>query len=542
MKKIEFLIRKSVSMVTSIIICFVSCFVIPITVSVQAENLEAENIIINGDAESGTTDYWTWTNGKTFVNELNSQTSIYSGANTVSAAHLNVTSGGTRYFYMGSYCSATQTVELKPNTQYVINMLIYSADGSNAANITVSDEGGQLFKYSVSANYKWADASFTFTTVESTKIAINVYSGKYNYFAFDNLKIKEVKYLGYVKNGDGSCGTTDGWSWTSGKSFNCYDSSNTFSDSDVEYVASRHRTLFTDDSHFFFSSANSDITQILTLEPNSSYILELDYLQTSPSSIAVLDDDIALLSQNLSKGYEWSTGTYGFTTGSNGTVTLKLHAGSYQFFAFDNLGVYSTGNEIVTNGAFEFGTFGWNVTDSSENAVANVIKIDNKSALNIWWGKSVSQNVALKANKVYKLSFSHRREGLGNESVDCMLNIDIQCSGTSLASAQVTSGSWATHELLFVSPADAVTALNFSAVYGNYCISQVALVELNVPIGDVNCDESITNSDMIYLRKHMLGMENIIFNYSADVNSDGKIDIRDLIHIKKYFSGIITEL
>ena len=154
----------------------------------------------------------------------------------------------------------------------------------------------------------------------------------------------------------------------------------------------------------------------------------------------------------------------------------------------------------------------------------------------------MSQNVALKANKVYKLSFSHRREGLGNESVDCMLNIDIQCSGTSLASAQVTSGSWATHELLFVSPADAVTALNFSAVYGNYCISQVALVELNVPIGDVNCDESITNSDMIYLRKHMLGMENIIFNYSADVNSDGKIDIRDLIHIKKYFSGIITEL
>ena len=53
---------------------------------------------------------------------------------------------------------------------------------------------------------------------------------------------------------------------------------------------------------------------------------------------------------------------------------------------------------------------------------------------------------------------------------------------------------------------------------------------------DINCDLEINSNDMAYLRKVLLGTEQIIYKPVTDLNGDGNVDVIDLVIIKKHFA------
>lgn len=53
---------------------------------------------------------------------------------------------------------------------------------------------------------------------------------------------------------------------------------------------------------------------------------------------------------------------------------------------------------------------------------------------------------------------------------------------------------------------------------------------------DINCDFEIDTNDMAFLKKILLGVEQVKYEPVTDLNGDGNVDVIDLIIIKKHFA------
>lgn len=60
--------------------------------------------------------------------------------------------------------------------------------------------------------------------------------------------------------------------------------------------------------------------------------------------------------------------------------------------------------------------------------------------------------------------------------------------------------------------------------------------DLKYVAGDVDCNEKIEASDLIVLRKILLGTSEVVRESTADTNGDDVVDIIDLVRLKKYFA------
>ncbi len=64
----------------------------------------------------------------------------------------------------------------------------------------------------------------------------------------------------------------------------------------------------------------------------------------------------------------------------------------------------------------------------------------------------------------------------------------------------------------------------------------------DIGMGDIDRNGTVTATDLLLVKKHLLGMktqQNVSF---GDVNHDNRIDVLDFIHIKKYVSGLISNV
>jgi len=70
-------------------------------------------------------------------------------------------------------------------------------------------------------------------------------------------------------------------------------------------------------------------------------------------------------------------------------------------------------------------------------------------------------------------------------------------------------------------------------------VKQKEVVDIEVKLGDINCDGKINMTDIIRLRKYFAGKETLN-NQSlknADINKDGKVNMTDIIKLRKYLAG-----
>lgn len=616
-------LRKAISLIASIALLLTVCITAP--TSMLTPLAAGDNLIVNGDAEGGTINGWNCATAGAISNINNADTELTGGTATTATAHANLTNGGSRYFYCWNSTTITQELSLKPNTQYVFNAAIYSAAGDTKATISVLDGDVSLSANTIKDNYAWGTTSFTFTTADNGAVTLSINTGKYNYFAFDNVEVYEVEYLGAVKNGNAECGTATGWTWTSNKNVVNTDT-NAGSD-----VANAHKSGAFGGNKFFLCDTYNTITQAVTLKPNTEYILsayvyEGNWGGGTYSYMAVKDSASTLGTKSVtstsSDWYKWKLLSYTFTTGNDGNVTLEIYAGKGNIFAFDELGIYEVGylgavkngdaelnstygwtasktdtgsfqvissdtntsdvsvahkdnavggtkyfyswgynnisqsvslkpntaymlsvdyyatngnvsvsvndgtsdiysatvagsatnawksfagyfntsdlssytfklatgwgnlyfdnisiveipmNGAVVNGNFDCGIYGWNT-----NGEANVVADGDKNVLNIWWGKTTTQDMTLKANTAYKLSFDHKWEGGANQADSCNLAVSVVAGETALIDTTTVAGAWKSDEYVFATGEDTAVTLSFTAQNGNYYITNVAVEE-----------------------------------------------------------------
>jgi len=427
----------------------------------------------NGDAEGGTTIGWSWTSGKNVTITDTNATS------DVATAHKSGGFGGNYFFSSYTYNTVTQTVTLKPNTEYFLKAYVYEGNWANStySYIAVKDSASTLGTKSVTSTssdwYKWKSLSYTFTTGNEGQVTLEIYAGKGNVFAFDELGIYEVGYLGAVKNGDAEIGTTDGWSAskTDTGSFQVFSS-----DTDTSAASVAHKENAIGGSKYFYSWGYNHLTQAVELKANTAYMVSLDYYATNGNVSVTVNDgtsDIYTAAVAGSATNAWKSFKGYFNTNTAATYTFKLSTGWGNLY-FDNVSIVEVPmNGTVVNGSFDYGTYGWNT-----NSGANVLAVGERNVLNIWQGKTVTQNVTLKANTAYKLSFDERHEGMSycNEEA-CQIYVNITSGETVYVDESMRSGEWNTREFVFATTEDTEAVLSFASKGDNYYITNVAIEE-----------------------------------------------------------------
>jgi len=76
-----------------------------------------------------------------------------------------------------------------------------------------------------------------------------------------------------------------------------------------------------------------------------------------------------------------------------------------------------------------------------------------------------------------------------------------------------------------------------------YSFDYTNLAQNNVDkslLGDYNSDGKVNSSDLLTLKKYLLGIEDSINVTNADLNADEKVNISDLLILKKYLLGLAT--
>lgn len=94
--------------------------------------------------------------------------------------------------------------------------------------------------------------------------------------------------------------------------------------------------------------------------------------------------------------------------------------------------------------------------------------------MNIGWGKTVSQVIPLKADTLYKLSYSEMRAPGNSGSITATVTAP---DGTELAKNTTAAGSaFTTREILFYSADNVYATLSFKAANGNHYVDNISVV------------------------------------------------------------------
>lgn len=463
------LLKKAISLIVSMALLATLCVIASSPMSTVAA--ASGNLIANGDAEDGTINGWNCaTSGA--ISNINNAEEATSGVATVATAHAKLTTAGSRFFYCWNSVTITQQLSLKPNTEYVFSAFFYSAAGSTKATASILDGTTAITSYTIKDEYKWAAHSFSFTTAENGNVTLSINTGKYNYFAFDNVTLYEVGYLGAVKNGDAEIGTTHGWSAskTDAGSFQVFSSA---TDTSAASVAHKENAIGGD--KYFYSWGYNHLTQAVSLKANTAYMVSLDYYATNGNvSVSVNDgtSDIYTAAVAGSATNAWKSFKGYFNTNTATAYTFKLSAGWGNLY-FDNVSIVEVPmNGAVTNGSFDYGTYGWNTNNG-----ANVVTDGERNVLNVWWGKTATQTITLKANTAYKLTFEHKWEGKDQQSDNCAVAVKATCGDAVYIDGTESAGEWKSAQYVFATEQDTEITLTFTATGGNYYITNVAVYE-----------------------------------------------------------------
>lgn len=215
----------------------------------------------------------------------------------------------------------------------------------------------------------------------------------------------------------------------------------------------------TDDGVYLNAWWGKKISQIITLEPNTTYELTFDGKKTEASgsgALSVLDKDGTLINAVSIVAQSWQSYSMTFVTGKNAeNIEIRLHNTSTnaQFRALVlKRAETQLERKLLVNGDFSQGSSfdvpGWSVSQ----ALSNGARMTNDGVyINVWWGKLITQTVDLEPNKQYLLSFGAKRENSYGKGIVGILDKN----GVEFAKAEITSNDWNDFELSFKTGDDA---------------------------------------------------------------------------------------
>lgn len=235
----------------------------------------------------------------------------------------------------------------------------------------------------------------------------------------------------------------------------------------------------TDDGVYLNVWWGKKISQIVDLEPNTTYDLTFDAKKTDGGSgaLSVYDKDGTLVDAVTVATQAWQGYSLKFVTGNNAEDTeIRLHNASSNA-QFRNLVLKKSETQIekklLVNGDFAQGTSfnvpGWSVSQSLSNGA----RMTNDGVyLDIWWGKNVTQTVDLEPDKNYLLSFGAKiTTSYGKGFVGIVDKL-----GNEFAKIEIKSNVWVDYEFTFKTKEEAEDIV--VKLYNQSCNLNIRNIEL----------------------------------------------------------------
>lgn len=283
-----------------------------------------------------------------------------------------------------------------------------------------------------------------------------------------------------VTNGDAESGNVTGWNYTNTKYLSAQKNDGTAA------VATAHKDGNIGGNYYFTSWSYTYLTQTVSLKSNTVYEISLDFYASASDKYITLTKSDA--TEPVFKKYIYGTGVWyefaeTFVLTEAGEYTLTIYTGTNDNFYFDNMAITALSAEtenVVKGGDFEDRKDGnqnvyWNAATAKESTVVGYAATDGTNKImNIGWGKTVSQVIPLKADTLYKLSYSEMCQPGNSGSITATVTAP---DGTVLATNTTAAGSaFTTREILFYSADNVYATLNFKATDGNHYVDNISVV------------------------------------------------------------------
>lgn len=270
-------------------------------------------------------------------------------------------------------------------------------------------------------------------------------------------------------------------------------------------------TNYASKTSFSISDWGSDTTTlVLPLEANTTYKWSFKFATSGCTGTAKLT--IAGTEVYSGAATQGETKSGEFTTGETAPTSTEV-----KFSCPSGGGAYTVSDLVIEK-----------VNILNPDDIENYAT-ETSFVVTDWWQDSTDMIQKLTPNTTYAWKFRLTEAG-GSQKITLSIAGNQVFSGTGyqddIKNGILTIGETAPEstEILFKSGGG-----------GQYQVADLVITKLFV--GDVNCDTNVAdNSDMISLKKIVLGSETALYEDSADLTGDGKVNILDLIRIKRYLA------
>lgn len=470
-----------------------------------------DGYIYNGDFEIG--DHGAWNNG--------------AGSN---ATIVNTDAHG------GIYClrlistgwnAYSQTFAVVPGVDYKLTFYMKTNNPNQGLGVYIKNAGtdGTVVDKWVNGTSEWGRQAIEFTAPDGCDQMKLHFSGDSDTIRYlDDFKVEIAVPMsddGYIKNGDFEIGETSQWThWT--------DSSAT---AEAAYSGSYGLKLT--------AGEWKEFSQEFDVEPGYSYTLTywLKATEQSGTGYGYIKDGNTEIEQFEIGGSidEWQKQTVVFTAPATTTrAKLIIYAqGSVKYI--DDISI-SGPVSYLKNAGFEKGNdSSWNnwagLAVTGEAAHSGNYSLNYSSS---GW-KAFFQDFDVTPNTSYRLSLWIK--DVNSEDLGIYIKNVIDNSDEDNIETWVSSGSedWRQVTVDFTAP-EGITKmrLNFTAdALSEKYIDDIEIVR----VGDANADGAVDATDLVALRKYLLGAKNSTANaFRADINGNGTVNIIDMISLKKQFA------
>ena len=307
---------------------------------------------------------------------------------------------------------------------------------------------------------------------------------------------------------------------------------------------------------------NRCIYKKVTLQPNTNYNLSF-YMKGTPAwgSFAVTSNfDLPYTFDNNVLKHQWgdeifsdwTKQEYKFLTDDRTEYIISFYlSGPATDVYLDDFNLVEDKN-IINNGGFENGLNGWIVDKGNSGKTVNVeIVTDEKhsgsASLNRWltettYNQTVYQNIKLKANAKYSLSFWIKGSPTyGRFFISDKTDNPIDRSSV-LIDTQLTNyyGSWTKLEYTFTTTdkTDYIFCLLFQSIDVDVYFDDIC-IKLFETVADANEDGYTNSQDLTLLRKYLIGIKiNVSDSMIFDLAKDNKVNVLDLVKLKKTLASL----
>lgn len=490
------ILRKCLAVLTCLTML---CGLLPLCTG--AVSATSDNLVKNGDFESGTTDGWKAYNGTAAATEA-----AHSG-------NYGVVTSGT-----GNWNSVlTQAVAVEPETTYIISLWAKNILGGVNIHIKENINSGDAFETDYFDGTEWTKLTYMVTTKATTKALFLNFCGA-GTEAEETVWLDDISIVvaPLITNGDFETGDTNGWT------------TNSFTSVAAKAAYSGNYGL-----HMIGEGNwNSLAYQTFAVAAGATYELTFR-LKTNQVGVNIQIQDAASKEPLAKGGYfeatEWTELTYVITPIANTIFLNFCGAGeeTIEDLYLDDVTLIklptASTDGFIKNGDFEIGTTDyWTVFQDTTISTSAAYESTYGAVLqgDGGWGSTLTQSFATKPGSEYVVTFYLKAVKKGT-------NVQIVSNGNKLTSTWYGNTIWTKLTLSFVADSSSVV-LNFcGGGTGEEEITYLDQVTVTEILPDVQA--MLVTGGQTSIRDTAFGTKALAFRFQVDAHNAQTVNTTEYV-------------